>query len=352
MLSEVKDVAETSSEQSERAFIIAIDVNGADNSPDALVLGAVEALTRETGFSVALFGDETEIKSVLSRTKYEQSRVEIYHTTEIIKNTDVPTQAVLNKKDSSLVRALNFLSENPAAAGLVSAGSTGAVLTGALVLLKRIRGVNRPGFAPLLPSAQGDGQVLLIDSGANTEPKPSHLLQFALMGGALVKSLLGIENPKVGLLSNGTEDTKGNAVNKEAFPLLKGAAINFVGNIEARDLISGAVDVVVCDGYSGNIALKACEGTALGMFEIIKRGIMKGGLRAKLGYLLFKPVFKGVKKKLDYNDSSGGMLLGMEKIVIKSHGSSKKEAIANSVLQAKRLAELDLAAKIADAMPL
>jgi glycerol-3-phosphate acyltransferase PlsX len=186
-----------------------------------------------------------------------------------------------------------------------------------------------------------------MDCGANVDSKALNIVQFAVMASAYSKTVLGVENPAVGLLSNGAEDKKGNALGREAFPLLKeNEKINFRGNIEARDILTGDVDVVVCDGYSGNIALKACEGTALSMFSLIKDGIIKGGLRAKLGYLLLKPVFRDVKRKLDYNENGGAVLLGLEKVVVKSHGSSKAKAIRNSVLQAKKLVECGVVEKI------
>lgn len=317
---------------------IVIDTMGADYSPAELVLGAVDAINACGGFSVVLFGCENEINASLSNIKYDKSRVEVFDCSEVITNEDVPTEAVLSKKQSSLVRALNFLNENTDAKGFVSAGSTGAVLTGALLLLKRIRGINRPALSPLLPTVDGDKQVLLIDCGANVDPKPQNLVQFAVMGSVFMKCVKGIDSPRVALLSNGAEDAKGSPLNKEAFPLIKASGVNFIGNIEGRDMLSGDADVVVADGYSGNIALKTCEGTALSMFEIIKKGIMSGGLRSKIGYLLLKPVLKKVKKTLDYNDNGGAVLLGLEKVIVKSHGSSKRRAIMNSVLQAKNMA--------------
>jgi glycerol-3-phosphate acyltransferase PlsX len=219
---------------------------------------------------------------------------------------------------------------------LVSAGSTGAVLTGGVLLLKRIRGIQRPALSPILPTLTG-GNVMLIDCGANVEPKARNLVEFAQMGAVYMQKVYNIDNPRIALLSNGTEDSKGNTLNKEVFPLLKESQLNFIGNMEAREILSGDYDVVVADGFSGNIALKACEGTALSMFSLIKKGIMSGSLRAKLGYLLLKPVLKDIKKTLDYNDNGGAVLLGLEKVLVKSHGSSKAKAICNSILQARDL---------------
>lgn len=325
---------------------IVLDAYGGDYAPSEIVKGAISAVEEKEGFELVLFGKKEEVEKILSENGYNGKRIIVIDAPEVITNDEVPTEAVRKKTNSSLVSALNYLNENDDAKGFVSAGSTGAVLTGAVLLLKRIRGVNRPALCPVLPTV-ADKNVLLMDCGANVEPKAVNLLQFAIMASAYSKSVLGVENPKVGLLSNGTEEKKGNTLNKEAFPMLKGCEkIDFIGNIEGRDVLSGEVDVVVCDGYSGNICLKSCEGTALTMFELIKKGIYAGGLRAKLGYLLLKPVFKGVKHKMDYNDNGGAVLLGLEKIVVKSHGSSKAKAIKNSVLQVKSLYDSKVIEKI------
>lgn len=326
---------------------IVVDVFGGDNAPIEIAKGAIEAINSQNGFDLVLVGKIEEINSLLEKESYDKSRVEVVDASDVITNDDIPSQAILQKKESSLVKALEYLNSDKEAKGFVSAGSTGAVLTGAVLLLKRIRGINRPALSPVLPTVNGKN-VLLIDCGANVEPKPNNLVQFAIMGSAFMKSVMGLDNPRIGLLSNGTEDKKGSALNKEAFPLLKEADINFVGNVEARELLSGNIDVMVSDGYSGNICLKGCEGTALSMFSIIKDGIMKGGLRAKLGYLLLKPVLKDVKKRMDYNDNGGAVLLGLEKIVIKSHGSSKAKAIKNSILQAKDMIEKGVIEKISE----
>lgn len=313
---------------------IVVDAYGGDNSPYEIVKGAVQALQKANDFGLVLTGKSEEIKSLLKEFNCSSERIEIVHADEVITNDHSPTEAIRTMKNSSLVKAFDYLNENEDAKGFISAGSTGAVLTGGVLLLKRVRGIIRPALCPVLPTVNG-GNVVLIDCGANVEPKPQNLVQFAQMGSVFVKSLFNRNKPKVALLSNGSEDSKGNTLNKNTFPLLKEANINFVGNIEAREILSGDYDVVVCDGFSGNIALKACEGTALSMFEIIKKGIIGGGLRAKLGYLLLKPVFKGIKKTMDYNDNGGAILLGLEKVLIKSHGSSKSKAMCNSILQAR-----------------
>ena len=265
---------------------------------------------------------------------------------------DVPTVAIRQKKDSSLVAALRLLKEEEEVQGLVCAGSTGAVLTGAILRVGRIRGISRPAVCPVLPTATG-GRVLIIDAGANAECKPLNLAHFALMGTAYAKAC-GVESPRVGLVTNGTEEHKGDPLHQEAHALLKTLkGIRFVGNIEGRDIMSGDIDVAVCDGFSGNVALKSIEGAASAVMKIIKNSIMQS-FSAKLGYALFmKKAFKGIKEKMDYHKYGGAVLLGIEKVVIKSHGSSNADSICASVLQARSAAKAgligDIKALLADA---
>lgn len=326
---------------------IVLDVFGGDNAPYEILNGAKEAMNKEKDFELVLCGKKEVIDAYVNDKGMDRDRITVLDASDVITNDESPVEAVRAKTESSIVKSLEYLNSDPDATAFVSAGSTGAVLTGAVLLLKRIRGINRPALSPVLPTVT-DKNVLLIDCGANTEPKAINLVQFAQMGSAFMKSFYGIENPRVGLLSNGTEDKKGNTLNKETFPLLKESGINFSGNMEARDILSGDYDVVVSDGFSGNIALKASEGTALGIFTLIKNGIYAGGLRAKIGYLLLKPVFKSVKRKMDYNDNGGAVLLGLQKIVVKSHGSSKAKAICNSILQAKKMVESKIIEKIGE----
>lgn len=316
---------------------IVLDVYGGDNAPYEILKGAVMALNEQDGYTLVLVGKEDEIKTILKEFDYSKERVEIIDARDVITNDDVPTEAIRKKKDSSLVCGFKTLSSDPDCVALISAGSSGAVLTGGMLLVKRIKGVTRAALAPMLPTVKG-GFVTLCDCGANAECKPQMLLQFAHFGSAMAKAYMGIQNPRIGLLSNGTEDKKGNNLNAEVFPLLKEeTSLNFVGNMEAREILSGDYDVVVADGFSGNIALKGCEGTALAFMSILKDAILKGGLRAKIGYLLMKPVFKVVKKTLDYNDYGGAVLVGLQKIVIKAHGSSKAKSIAAAINQAVTL---------------
>ena len=320
---------------------IILDAFGGDHSPEETVAGALLALEKENDFSIILTGDQKKLRPLVG----ENNRVEIFDAPDVITNDDVPTEAVRNKPNSSLIAAIDALNGDPDAKALVSTGSTGAVLTAAVLLTRRIKGINRPALAPVLPTVIGDKKVILIDCGANVEPKAINLVQFAQMGVAYAKAT-GVIDPVVGLLSNGTEDKKGTTLNKEAFSMLKESKINFAGNIEAREILSGSVDVVVSDGFTGNIALKACEGTAVAMFSLIKEGIMSGGLRAKIGYLLLKPVFKKIKKKMDYNDNGGAVLLGLNKIIVKGHGASQRKAVCNTILQAKDLVDKNVVEKI------
>ncbi len=324
---------------------IVVDAFGGDYSPDEVIKGCIRALSEAKDFSIVFVGSKEKIEALLLRFDYDYARVDILDAPEIISNEEVPTQAIRSKPNSSIVAALNYLEDNDEAAAFVSAGSTGAVLTGAVLLLKRIRGIKRPGLAPLLPTIAG-GQVLLIDCGANTDPKPEVLRSFALMGNVFMQEVFGISSPKIALLSNGAENAKGNELNKQTFPLLADMGLDFIGNLEARDILSGNADVVVADGFSGNIALKSAEGTVEAIFESIKQAILKGGLRAKLGYILLKKALKEVKKRLDYNEKGGAILLGLDKVVIKAHGSSKAKSIKAAVLQAVDLAQKGITDKI------
>ena len=316
---------------------IVIDAMGGDHAPQEIVKGAVMALSQDKELSVVLTGDEPSVRKCLEGQAYDASRLEVVHCTEVITNDESPTLAIRSKKDSSLVVALKMLKEDEEVKGLVSAGSTGAVLTGALLRVGRIRGISRPAVCPALPTAKG-GKVLIIDAGANAECKPVNLAHFAIMGTAYAKTM-GVKNPRVGLVTNGTEDHKGDPLHQEANALLKTIqGINYVGNIEGRDIMSGDIDVAVCDGFSGNIALKTAEGTALAVMSVIKSNI-KASFSAKLGYALFmRGAFRKIKKVLDYSKYGGAVLLGIGKVVVKSHGSSKAESVCASVLQAKNAA--------------
>ncbi len=320
---------------------IILDAMGGDNAPLEIVKGALLALEKSNALSLVLTGDEAKIRECLSGRSYDPARLQIVHCSEIITNDDAPTVAIRQKKDSSLVVALKMLKEDDEAKGFVSAGSTGAVLTGALLRVGRIRGISRPAVCPVLPTANM-GRVYIIDAGANAECKPLNLCHFALMGTAYARAA-GIAEPRVGLVTNGTEEHKGDPLHQEAHELLKTLkGINFVGNVEGRDIMSGDIDVAVCDGFSGNIALKTAEGTALALMKIIKSNI-EASLSAKIGYALFmRKAFSNIKKVMDYNKYGGAVLLGIEKVIVKSHGSSKADSICASLLQAQEAADSGL----------
>ena len=305
---------------------------GGDNAPEEIVKGAVQALNADKNLKVVLTGDEPKIAAVLSALSYDKSRLEIVNCTEVITNDDVPTAAIRQKKDSSLVVALKMLKEDDEAKGFVSAGSTGAVLTGALLRVGRIRGISRPAVCPALPTAK-EGKVYIIDAGANAECKPVNLCHFAIMGTAYARAS-GIKEPRVGLVTNGTEDHKGDPLHQEAHELLKTLpGINFVGNVEGRDIMYGDVDVVVSDGFSGNIALKAIEGCGKTVATMLKKEFTRS-LGSKLSYLFARKPVKGLARALDYSRFGGSVFLGLKKVVIKSHGSSKAFSVKQSVFQA------------------
>ena len=318
---------------------IIVDAMGGDNAPEQIVLGAVDATVADSDLNVVLVGDADKIQPILDECVYDENRIETIDAKDVITNDDSPTMAIKTRKESSLVKAFDTLKADSEASAFVSAGSTGAVLVGAFMKVGRIKGVSRPALAPVLPTYKGNG-VVLCDCGANVDCKPIHLLHFAVMASAYAKDMLGVQNPRVGLLNNGVEAHKGNELAKAAYELLESTdGINFVGNCEARDILSGDFDVVVCDGFNGNIALKSAEGTANTVISLIKDGVYSGGLRTKIGGLLLKPVFKSVQKKMDYNAQGGACFLGLNKVVIKSHGASKRKSITASILQAKTLAQ-------------
>ena len=323
---------------------IIIDAFGGDNAPEEIIIGAINAVNEKDGFDVVLCGDERKITAILQNLEYDRSRVLILHASEVISCEEEPTVAIRRKPDSSICVAFKDLKENPSSKAFVSAGSTGAVLVGATLKLGRIKGVNRPALCPVMPTITG-GKVLLLDAGANADCKPINLCQFALMGSVYAKTI-GIENPRVALLSNGTEDEKGNALNHEVFPLLKNMKdINFIGNCEARDLLSGKYDVIVADGFSGNVAVKSMEGGILAVMKSMKE-VLTSSFKNKMGALLLKKSLMEFKDKMDYNKTGGAFFIGVEKVVVKAHGSSDRVAIKAAVLQAVSYAKAELTEKI------
>ena len=315
-------------------MIIAVDAMGGDNAPREIVLGAAFATDKING-KILLAGDEVQIKKHLDSASFDISKIDIIHTTEIITNDDKPTTAIRKKKDSSLVKCFDLLIEKEADA-MVSAGSTGALLVGATHFLKRIKGISRPALAPFLPNAKNG--FLIVDGGANTNAKPDNLLQFAVMGSVYANKVMKKENPRIGLLNIGTEEAKGNELAKSAFALLSESNLNFFGNVEARDTLSGEVDVVVCDGFAGNVLLKAIEGTAMILFSDVKEMFMKNA-SSKLAAVMLKNGIKELKKKYDYKEYGGAPFLGVGSPVIKAHGTSDAQSIAGAIRQANEFAE-------------
>ena len=311
---------------------IAVDVYGGDNAPGCVIDGALEALRTMDDVSILFCGAQAEVEGLLNGREYDAQRVSIVDAPDIITNHESPTLAIRRKLNSSMVRAMDLVKKGEADA-VVTAGSTGAALAGGIFRMGRIRGIDRPALGPVLPTS-GEHPVILIDCGANADCKPDYLVQFALMGQAYMKGVMGIANPKVGLLNVGAEDEKGNELCKAVFPLLKDhPGVNFYGNVEARDVLTGVVQVIVCDGFSGNILLKSTEGAARLIFGKLKKGLMSS-TRSKLGALMVKPALKAVKNELDYEQYGGAALLGVKGALVKAHGSSKGHAYACAIAQA------------------
>ncbi len=322
---------------------VAVDAMGGDNAPGEIVKGAVEAINEEKKLKIFLVGREMVIREELRKYTYDDTRVEIVHAEEVIETAEPPVMAIRRKKDSSIVKAMNMV-KNGECDALVSAGSTGAVLVGGQVIVGRIRGVERPPLAPLIPTE--NGVSLLLDCGANVDARPSHLVQFAKMGSVYMENVMGIENPKVGIVNIGAEEEKGNALVKETFPLLKNCPeINFVGSVEARDIPSGIVDVVVCEAFVGNVILKMYEGVGAALIRKVKSGMMST-LRSKLGALLVKPALKQTLKSFNLDEYGGAPLLGLNGLVVKTHGSSKSIEVKNSILQCVTFKEQRINEKI------
>lgn len=325
---------------------IAVDAMGGDFAPEQQVKGAVLALKKQRDLFLYLCGDKQTVEAELAKYQYDVSRIEVVHTTEIITNEEEPAKAVKAKKDSSTVVAFRLVKEGKAD-GVVSSGSTGAVLSCGVLILGRVRGISRPALCPTLPNAKG-GITLLCDCGANLECKPINLVHFALMGTAYAKAAYGIENPTVGLLNNGTEDHKGDLIHQEANQTLKTTpGIHYVGNVEGRDIMTGEVTVVVADGYTGNIAVKSIEGTGKAVGTIMRREF-KRNFFTKLGALTVGKIIGKIKKSLDYEKCGGAMMLGLAKAVVKGHGNSKANGFAFCIGQAADAVRGDMVGKIAD----
>lgn len=309
---------------------VVVDAMGGDNAPAEIVKGAVEAVNSRPDIKVIFTGRKEDIERELQKYTWPRDQVEIVHTSEVIETAEPPVNAIRKKKDSSIVVGMGLVKKGEADA-FVSSGSTGAILVGGQVLVGRIKGVERPPLAPLIPTKTGVS--LLVDCGANVDARPSHLLQFARMGSIYMESVVGVKNPRVGIVNIGAEEEKGNALVKESFPLLKECKdINFIGSVEAREIPQGVCDVIVCEAFVGNVILKLYEGTGAVFMSMIKKGLMSS-LRSKIGALLIKPALKQTLKSFDASEYGGAPLLGLNGLVVKSHGSSTAKEIKNSVIQ-------------------
>ena len=333
---------------------IILDAMGGDNAPEAAVLGAIDA-AKAYGVEITLVGRGEAILEVMGRHNITDlpAGVEIANAEDVVDMHDDPGSVIRKRKNSSMVVGLKLLADGEGDA-FVSAGSTGALLTGATLLVKRVHGIRRAAMAPAMPNKKG-GKTVIVDCGANAECTPEFLLQFGLVGSAYAKKTYNLDNPRVGLLNIGTEDSKGTQLQKDAYALLTDASrkglINFVGNVEARDVPMGEVDVVVCDGFSGNVLIKSIEGTAMFMGSLMKK-MFKKNIFSKLGYLLCKSGVSDMMKMMDYREIGGTQFLGIKKPVIKAHGSSDALAFRNAVKQAADAAEHDITPELEQALQL
>lgn len=326
---------------------VALDAMGGDNAPVEMIKGAVDAASQTKDIKVYLVGKEEIVKTELEKYSYNKEQIEIVNATEVIETAEPPVNAIRKKKDSSIVVGMKMVKEGKADA-FVSAGSSGAILVGGQVIVGRIKGVERPPLAPLIPTE--NGVTLLVDCGANVDARPSHLVQFAKMGSIYMENALGIKSPKVGIVNIGAEEEKGNALVKETFPLLKEQTdINFIGSVEAREIPHGQADVVVCEAFAGNIILKLYEGVGAVLISKIKGGMMQS-LRSKIGALLVKPALKQTLKSFDATEYGGAPLLGLNGLVVKTHGSSNAKEVKNTLLQCVTFKQQNINEKIKESI--
>ncbi|MBR5349378.1 MAG: phosphate acyltransferase PlsX [Lachnospiraceae bacterium] len=309
---------------------IAIDAMGGDNAPEKIVQGAIDSLALRDNIQIVLVGDQDAVRAELAKYQYDAARVSVVHTTEVIETGEPPVAAIREKKDSSLVVAQKLVRDGEADA-FISSGSTGAILVGGQLIVGRIKGIRRTPLAPLIPTTKGAS--LLIDCGANVDARPEDLVQFARMGSIYMEHVCKVKKPRVGIVNIGAEEEKGNALVKETFPLLKACEdINFIGNVESRDIPYGAADVIVTEAFVGNVILKLYEGVGSALVSEIKKGMLSN-LKGKLGALLVKKNLKGVVKKFDASEYGGAPMLGLKALVVKTHGSATEKEIKNAILQ-------------------
>nr|WP_317438504.1 phosphate acyltransferase PlsX [uncultured Enterocloster sp.] len=322
---------------------VAVDAMGGDNAPVEMVAGAVEAVKKKPEIQVLLVGQEKTVQEELSKYTYDKEKIQVVNASEVIATEEPPVNAIRKKKDSSIVVGMNLV-KNGQADAFVSAGSSGAILVGGQVIVGRIKGVERPPLAPLIPTEKGVS--LLIDCGANVDARASHLVQFARMGSIYMEHVVGIPNPRVAIVNIGAEEEKGNALVKETFPLLKECKdINFIGSIEAREIPHGGADVIVCEAFTGNVILKLYEGVGATLIHMVKQGMM-ATLQSKIGALLVKPALKTTLKSFDASQYGGAPLLGLKGLVVKTHGNSSRIEVCNSIIQCVTFKEQQINEKI------
>jgi glycerol-3-phosphate acyltransferase PlsX len=315
---------------------IVVDGMGGDNAPHEIVKGAVQAAAL-TEHLIILIGDEALINKELEKYQYKKEQISVIHASEVISNDDPPVKAVRTKQDSSMVKGINMVKSGEADL-FISAGNTGALMAAGLFILGRIQGIDRPAIASIFPILGKGGVTLLVDAGANSECKPNNLLEFATMGSIYMAKVMDIMNPTVGLVNIGTEETKGTTIIKAAYELLSKSSMRFVGNIEARDIPKGVCDVVVCDGFTGNIILKLSEGLAWTIFKLLKQKFTSG-IVTKVGALLLSSKLKELKSEFDYSEYGGAPILGVKGALVKMHGSSNANAVKNTILKGIPYAE-------------
>ena len=324
---------------------IIVDCLGGDHSPEANVEGCLEALKANEDVYLMLAGGREVIEKLLEGKEYDHSRLEIIDAPDVVTGEDRPTDVIRTAKQSSMVRSINILREDDAVSAMVSLGATGVLLTGAVLRIGRLPGVERPAFCPVLPTMDG-GVCGVCDSGANVECTPDRLLQFALMGSLYMERVCGVKTPRVALLNVGVEEGKGDDLRKEAYKLMKNCPdLNFAGNMESRDLLSGSYDLVVCDGFSGNVLIKTTEGTCVELLKMLKAELVSS-FSAKIGALLLKKTLKRNFSKLNYQNYGGSVMLGTKKVVVKGHGNSKARGVAKCIEQAYNAVKNDLNAEI------
>lgn len=326
---------------------VAVDAMGGDYAPVEMVKGAVDAVAKTDQIEIALVGKEDVVHRELEKYSYPKDRIRVVHASEVIETEEPPVNAIRKKKDSSIVVGMNMVKKQEADA-FVSAGSSGAILVGGQVIVGRIKGVERPPLAPLIPTEKGVS--LLIDCGANVDARPSHLVQFARMGSIYMEHVIGIKKPRVAIVNIGAEEEKGNALVKETFPLLKACEdINFIGSIEAREIPHGGADVIVSEAFVGNVILKLYEGVGATLISMVKKGMLTS-LRSKIGALLVKPALKETLKAFDASQYGGAPLLGLNGLVVKTHGNSKALEVCNSILQCETFTKQQINEKIKESL--